>query len=153
MTGIVNGARIAIHGAIELEVKEMSVVNETVGPVVQGEVRQRSFARPRKQFILPIQIGGIMTGITEIKTIRAHEEKTTTETAAETIGGLKDMMKGASLRLEIRNQDTRTPKINVTTDNKLAGMMLRGFQKSFHKPELHPQVRTRVLLCESSSHH
>lgn len=128
MTGIVNGARIAIHEAIELEVKEMSVVNETVGPVVQGE------------------IGGIMTGITEIKTIRAREEKTTTETAAETIGGLKDMMKGASLRLEIRKQDTRTPKINVTTDNKLAGMMLRGFQKSFHKPELHPQPQPLMLV-------
>lgn len=109
MTGIVNGARIAIHEATELEVKGMVVVNEAVGPVVQGGT------------------GEITTGITEIETIKAREEKTTTETAAETIDGLKDVMKGASLRLETRSQDTRTPKISATIDNKLAGMILRGF--------------------------
>lgn len=109
MTGIVNGARIAIHEATELEVKGMAVVNETVGLAVQGGT------------------GEIMTRITEIETIRAREEKTTTETAAETIDGLKDVTKGVSLQLETRSQDTRTPTINVTTDNKLTGMMLRGF--------------------------
>lgn len=128
MTGIVNGARIAIHEATELEVKGMAVVNETVGPVVQGG------------------IGEIMTGITEIETIRAREEKTTTEAAAETIDGLKDVTKGASLRLETRSQDTRTPKINVTTDNKLAGMMLRGLQKNLHKLELHLQSHLPMLV-------
>lgn len=87
MTGIVNGARIAIHEATELEVKGMAVVNEAVGPVVQEGVRQleRSFAALHKQLILPIQTGEITTGTTEIETIRAREEKTTTETAAETI--------------------------------------------------------------------
>lgn len=129
MTGIVNGARIAIHEATELEVKGMAVVNEAVGPVVQEGVRQleRSFAALHKQLILPIQTGEITTGTTEIETIRAREEKTTTETAAETIDGLKDVMKGASLRLETRSQDTRTPKISATIDNKLAGMILREF--------------------------
>lgn len=120
MTGIVNVARIAIHEATELEVKGMVVVNETVGPVVQEGT------------------GEIMIGTTEIETIRACEEKTTTETAAETIDGLKDVTKGASLRFGTRRQDTRTPKINVTTDSKLAGIMLKGFWKNLHKLELHP---------------
>lgn len=121
MTGIVNVARIVIHEATELEVKEMAVVNETVGPVVQGGT------------------GEIMTGTTEIETIRARGEKTTTETAAETIDGLKDVTKGVSLRFETRSPDTGTLKINVTTDNKLAGMMLTRFLKNLHKLELHPQ--------------
>lgn len=128
MTGIVNGARIAIHEATELEVKGMAVVNETVGPVVQGET------------------GEIMTGTTEIETIRAREEKTTTETTAETTDGLKDVMKGANLRLETRSQDTRTQKLNVTIDNKSASMMLREFQKSLHKLELHPQPHLLMLV-------
>lgn len=141
MTGIVNGVWIVIHEATELEAKEMAVVNETVGPVVQGGVRQRSSAATHKQLIPPIQTKEIMTGITEIEIIRAREEKTTTETAVETIDGLKDVMKGASLQLETRSQDTKTLKITVITDNKSAGMMLRGFQKSLRKLELHLQVR------------
>jgi hypothetical protein len=152
MTGIANGAWIAIHEVTELEVKGMAVVNGTVGLVVQGGVRQRFSAATYKQFIPPIQTGEIMTGTTEIENIRAREEKITTETAVETIDDLKDGMKGASLRLETRSQDTRTLKITVITDNKLAGMMLRGFQKSLRKLELHPQVRL-ILQYKSSSHH
>lgn len=90
MTGIVTAGRTAIHEAAELEVKGMVVVNETVGPAVQGG------------------INGIMKGITEIETIRAREGRTTAATAAETIGDLKDVMKGASPRLETRSQETRT---------------------------------------------
>jgi hypothetical protein len=106
----------------------MAVVNETVGPVVQGGT------------------GEIMTGITEIENIRAREEKTTTETAVETIDGLKDVMKGANLRLETRSQDTRTLKITVITDSKPAGMILKGFQKSLHKLELHLQLHLPMLV-------
>lgn len=128
MTGIVNGAWIVIHEATELEAKGMAVVNETVGLVVQGGT------------------GGIMTGTTEIENIKAREEKITTEIAVETIDDLKDVMKGASLRLETRSQDTRTLKITVITDNKSAGMILRGFQKSLRKLELHPQFRPHLSM-------
>jgi hypothetical protein len=151
MTGIVNGAWIVIHEATELEAKGMAVVNETVGLVVQEGVRQRSSAATYKQLISPIQTGGIMTGTTEIENIKAREEKITTEIAVETIDDLKDVMKGASLRLETRSQDTRTLKITVITDNKSAGMILKGFQKSLRKLELHPQVRL-ILQSKSSSH-
>lgn len=128
MTGIVNGAWIVIHEATELEAKGMAVVNETVGLVVQGGT------------------GGIMTGTTEIENIKAREEKITTEIAVETIDDLKDVMKGASLRLETRSKDTRTLKITVITDNKSAGMILRGFQKSLRKLELHPQFQPHLSM-------
>lgn len=128
MTGIVNGAWIVIHEATELEAKGMAVVNETVGLVVQEGT------------------GGIMTGTTEIENIKAREEKITTEIAVETIDDLKDVMKGASLRLETRSQDTRTLKVTVITDNKSAGMILRGFQKSLRKLELHPQPHLSMLV-------
>lgn len=128
MRGIVNGAWIVTHEVTELEAKGMAVVNETVGLVVQGGT------------------GEIMTGTTEIENIRAREEKITTETAVETIDDLKDVMKGASLQLETRSQDTRILKITVITDNKLAGMMSRGFQKSLRKLELHPQPHLPMLV-------
>jgi len=86
-----------------------------------------------------------MTGIIEIEITRARARMITTGTAAETTSGLKDVMTGvmtgASLQLEIRIKEIKTRGTNVTTDNKLEGMMQRRSQKSPRKLELHLQVR------------